>query len=237
MKNTFKLTVMAGALVLGFASYQNALAAPVGAYTDLAGGVGYLAGAQLDHMDFPENTDGSFGNQNAVPYYSAKTNFTGRAAFGYFFNKDPLNSWAFGLEGGYDYLSPVNSNGSETFNSLGSAYTVNGAVQTSAWATDLDFVISEDISESVSLIYKLGAAYESMTRNFTATQTAQGPYGQPGAFNSTTNSDASGFGGLAGFGIQFNFTPHFGLRTEIDGMKGGNSIGYAQGTAGLVWAF
>jgi len=236
VKYTVKMVLSAGVLVLGFGSYQAALAAPTGAYVDVAGGASYLAGSQLNNMEFPTYTitPGLDANSSAVPYYSTDFNYTGRAAFGYFFNQDPLNSWAYGVEMGYDYFSPVNSTGTQSFHSLYSTYNVSGAVKTSAWASDLDFVISEDVSEHVSLLYKLGVAYESMTRNFTATQLAGA---QAGAFNSTTNSDTSGVGGLAGLGIQFNFSKHVALRTEVDGMKGGNNIGYAQALAGLVFAF
>jgi len=210
---------------------DSAFASPTGPYIDVMGGAGYVAGSKLDHMEFPEKSGG--GNGNAVPWYQSGFDYTGRAAFGYFFNQDPLNSWAFGLEAGYNYFSPVNSSKTTSFTSLNAPYTVKGTTKTNMWSTDLDFVVSEDISENVSLIYKLGVAYESIERSFTATQIS----GPVDSFNSSEKKDISGFGGLAGIGMQYNFNKNFALRTEIDGMKGGKDIGYAQGLVGLVWSF
>ncbi len=230
MKNVFRLSVTASVLLLGLAGYQAALASPTGPYTDVLGGADYLAGSQITDLDFPVSGS-SIGNP--TPVYSGAYGYTGRAAFGYFFNNDPTQSWAFGLEMGYNYFSPEKSNTSKSIlNALGSTSNVEGSSKTNAWAGDLDFVISEDVSQHLSMLYKIGVGYESMDQTFTSS-TISGP----GDFSNSTSTTDSGFGLTGGIGMQYAFSKNFAVRAEIDAMKGKKGIGYGQGLVGLVWMF
>lgn len=232
VKKTNIIAATVGLAVL-LATSSSALASPAGAYIDLMGGASYLPGAKLDHMTFPANDQ--LGNDDAVPSYKNSTAYTTRMAVGYFFNKNPkCCALVFGVEAGYNYFFPVKSSSEKTFSSVGSQYKVNGVLKSKAWSTDLDFVVSQNLSKNISLIYKAGIAYEKLSRRFTATQ-ASGP--QEHAFDSKTNGDVSGIGGLVGVGMQYSFNQNLALRAEVDGMKGGKDIGYVQGLIGLAWEF
>lgn len=229
MKQFGKVAAGAGILVLlGLSS--SALASPTGAYVDVMGGGDYLTGSGLSNLGI----DVSNGMPNPQ-YDKGGIGYTGRAAFGYFFNQDPLNSWAYGVEVGYNYFSPIETNRSDSFRTnIPGAPPVqeSGKSKTNAWSTDADFVVSEDISENVSLLYKLGVGYESLTRKFTS----------PGVPLSSisptsTSTELDGFGLVGGIGMQYAFTKNFALRAELDGMKGGKGIDYGQGLIGLVWSF
>lgn len=237
MKNTIKVALSAGVLSLGVMSYQAALAAPVGAYVNVLGGADYLTGSGMSNMNFAaseDQTSGSINYANPTPNYTnSELGYTGRAAAGYFFNTDPLNSWAFGVEAGYNYLSPIKSSTTQNTPVLTHIYTVNGASTTNAWAADLDFVISEDISEHASLIYKLGAAYEATSQTFTSTTVSP----NDGFYNGSSSSSNSGVGIDGGLGLKYAFSKHVAAIAELDGMKGGKNIGYAQGLVGLAFMF
>lgn len=234
MKNSIRMTLSAGALVLGLGSFSAALAAPTGAYVNVLGGGDYLTGSKMSSLNYPVSSSSGialYGNPSPA-YDDGAMGYSGRAAFGYFFNQDPLNSWAYGFEAGYNYLSPVKSSASAPLNFGSVSETGTGSSTTTAFAADLDFIISEDISEHVSLLYKLGMGYENMTQKFSTPGIAE--TNLTATSSTTTNS---GLGVSGGLGMKYAFSQHVALQAELDGMKGGTGIGYAQGLVGLGFMF
>lgn len=233
MKKINVLAISAGLVVL-FGVGSTAFAAPTGATIVAEGGVGYALSSGLNGVQ--ASAPAVPGTYPVSPLYTDKMTPGARLALDYYFNNDPLNSWAFGLEGGYNYFLGQKTNASfNTTDGFNDPYTIHGKLKTSMWSSDIDFLVSEDISENASLIYKVGVAYEEMSRKFTANSTTS--VGQENRFFANQNDNVSGFGGLLGLAMQYNFTKHFGMRIELDAMKGGKDIGYAQALAGLTCSF
>lgn len=210
-------------LILGLAFSQAAFAGPF--YVNLLGGAGYLAGSELSSISSDPNTF------NLTPDYgNGGYDGTARAALGFYFAQH--NAWSYGLEAGYNYFSSVDSNASTlNYDAAINLIPQTASASNSAWSVDLDLVFSQNLTQQWSLIYKLGAAYESMWQQFS---TPGYTTSIPAASNNTTSTGA---GAVAGFGAQYAFNQNVALHVELDGMKGGENIGYLQALAGLQFIF
>jgi len=82
------------------------------------------------------------------------------------------------------------------------------------------------------LLYKLGVGYESMWQDFSTPG-----FAGTGIVASNTNTTVSGVGVVAGFGAQYAFNQNVAFHVELDGMKGGENLGYLQALAGLQFIF
>lgn len=205
-----------------------------GVYFNALGGLGYLSGSKLSSMQMID-TDNP-GNPQITPSMNkGSLDSSGRAALGYNFYANPLTSWAYGVELGYNYLSPATSALQGVYNP-GEPYDVNANAKTNAWSSDLVFVANKGISKNVSLFGKLGMAYEDKNQSITSTIQGQGSSSASGLKVNNTQA-ANGVGGVAGFGAQYALSKNIALQTEFDVMKGGSGIGYAQVLAGLSFSF
>jgi opacity protein-like surface antigen len=210
------------------------LASPSGAYILIGGGGVYLPNSKLSYTTVTSTPTGTFDFNGAISQtQEAATDYTGRGALGYYFYRDPSKSYSFGLEAGYNYFGPVTSKASNalTVPDTSFSFPVTTNEKTTAWSSDLEFVFTQDmVIPKTSLIFKLGAGYESLTNQITNIISVP-------ALPASQKITTQGVGAAGGIGLQYNFTPHFALRTELDGLKGGKNIGYAQGLAGLVFSF
>jgi len=212
------------ALTLGLVFSQAAFAGPF--YVNLLGGAGYLAGSELSSISADPNTFNLSSD-----YGSGGYDGTARAALGYFFTQS--NAWSYGLEAGYNYFSSISSNAStQNYDAIGNLITQTASADNSAWAVDLDLIFSQQLTQQWSLLYKLGVGYESMWQDFSTPG-----FAGTGIVASNTNTTVSGVGVVAGFGAQYAFNQNVAFHVELDGMKGGENLGYLQALAGLQFIF
>lgn len=207
--------------------------APQGVYLNALGGYDYLADSEIGTIQ----TGGSFSNPTVTPNMTeGSAGFSGRGALGYYFYSNPVTSWAYGMELGYNYLSPGKNYADLTTDRGGEPYYISSEAKTNAWAGDLDFIVSKSVSERVSLFGKMGLGYEQKTERFNAS--AVGTNASPtDLYNTSTVKNLGGIGAVGGLGLQYALTQNVALQTELDAMKGGTGFGYAQLLAGLSFRF
>lgn len=222
MKNGLKLAALISLSICGSAFAGNAQHA----YVNVLGGVAYVNDSELKSVQLA-------GAQMANPSLSSQfTNgsigFTGRASTGYYIYNNPETAWAYGLELGYDYLSPTDS----SVNSLNQSYLIKSKAKSMAQAGDFDFIINKGISARLSVFGKLGLAYEAKTQTVNSNIESLAS-----SFSSSSTKNVDGFGALGGLGLQYALTKNIALQAEFDMMKGGTGIGYDQALVGLSFNF
>lgn len=231
------VVVAASAAVLGLSLGSAAIAAPkTGPYVLLGGGLSSIY--KLKNVSFPVHNASIFETAWGTNYQrSLGMNYTGRIALGYLYNPNIRDHQAYGVELGYNYFSPINASMTNKIYipNSSSFRSVHTKDQTKAWAADLEGVYVQDlVIPHTSLILKLGLGYESITDKITNTISPATPgTGIP----ASETVKKHGFGLAGGIGLQYALSQNLAIRTELDGMKGGKGIGYAQGIVGLVWSF
>ena len=223
-------------IALGLLSAGTLAVASPNLYILVGGGGSYLFDAKLSQTIINRTDINAFVHNYSISYIPDNAfAYMGRAALGYYFYRDPSNSYAFGLETGYNYFAPLNATVKNTLNIP--AVNINESVttksKTNAWSSDASIVYLQGLpNPHMSVLFKAGVAYESISTQYTNSVPAL-----PGVLPATVNTTDSGIGGLVGAGIEYDFTKNVGLRLEMDGMKGKKNIGYAQGLMGLVVNF
>lgn len=230
-----RLALVFSVALAGLGVYSSSFAAPQGITLYVGGGFDYLSNAKLDSAQTTVTETEPMTYSPAISFTQQPSwGYTGRGSLGYYFYRDPSKSYSFGLEAGYNYFAPTNStiNSSITTPIINTTFPVTSTEKTNAWATDLEAVYYQELFlKNTSVFFKLGGGYESMTSTVTNVVTDI-PNALP-----NSNIDNTGFGVAGGFGLQYNFTRLLGLRAELDGLKGMNNVGYAQGTLGLAFSF
>lgn len=229
MKNVVKAIL----ILSGFIAISAFAQAPHGVYVNALGGYDYLADSELGTIQ----TTGTFVQPTVSPNMTeGSAGFSGRGALGYYFYSNPVTSWAYGMELGYNYLSPGKNYANLTTTRGDEPYFISSNAQTDAWAGDLDFIVSKSVSEHISLFGKMGLGYEQKTEKFTAM--ASGTNGSAtNLYDTNTVKTLGGIGAVGGLGLQYALTQNVALQTELDAMKGSAGFGYAQLLAGLSFAF
>ncbi len=211
------------------------LAAPTGPYILIGGGEAYIDSMKVDGATITR-TDISPNQSNyAINYKSGGAfDYTARGAFGYYFNSDPENTYAFGVELGFNYFGTKKSstNSNLVVDPAIPPYPVTTNEKASAWSADLEAVFSQDlIIPNTSAIVKLGVGYEQMTRKFDNQQTL------PGQLPSSETLHNNSVGVAGGIGLQYSFTKRIAARIEVNAFKGKKHMGYVQGLVGISFAF
>ncbi len=231
-----RLALSLSVVVAGLGIHSLTLASPSGICLFVGGGIDYLSAAKLNSTQINVNQISPFTYSSSINYSQKSTTaYSGRGALSYYFYRDPSKSYSFGVEGGYNYFAPQKSSVANSLNlpAIGISFPVNTTEKTNAWSTDLEAVYSQDLFiPNTTMFLKLGAGYESMTSNITNVVT-----NIPNALPASSKINNTGFGVAGGFGLQYNFTKVFGIRAEVDGLKGMKNIGYAQGLLGLSFSF
>lgn len=212
-----------------------AFAAPTGPYLVLGFGGAYLSGSKLGSASITRTDHGPFDFSYSIQYRQKSAfDYVGSTAIGYFFNNDPSNVSAWGIEAGFNYFVPKTSTvKNQLYDPISASnYPVTTLMKTNAWSADLEGVyIHNLIIPHTAVFFKLGIGYEKMTNKITNAQ------GLPDQLPNSKTTTTDGLGVAGGIGLQYNFTHYIGLRLEVDGLKGKKNIGYAQSILGLVLSF
>ncbi len=136
MKKVLKTAILISGLICPLI-YNSAFAAVAqGAYVNVLGGIAYLNASELKSVQVGNL---QAANPSLNPNFnSGSVGFAGRTAVGYYYYSNPLTSWAYGLELGYDYLSPINSSTS----TINQPYFVKSNAKVSAQSADLDYIFN-----------------------------------------------------------------------------------------------
>jgi len=229
-----KFHLIAGVIVLVSSCYASA--SPEGAYVFIGGGGAYLPKSNLSNVTITRTLLDPFTANYAINYQLKNSfDYTGRLAFGYFFNHDYTKNHAFGLEAGFNYFGPIKNsiNSQLVVAPINKSFPVSSSINTTTWSTDLAGVYSHDIVNwRTSFLVKLGLGYEHMRQKITNTGV-----GLPGALPASVVNKNTGLGVVGGVGLQYNITHSVAMRIEFDGLKGERNVGYAQSLVGLTWSF
>lgn len=217
------------------------------AYVFIGGGGAYALDRRLESTNIISNFSNPSFPTYAIQYHESDGfSGTGRVALGYYFKKEKTNTYnyignqsqallrRFGLEAGYNYFGTIkkNSVGNQLPTSDGDLFSVLTAMKSNLWSVDLDAIFSQDFSSlNTAVFFKLGIVYAHMAQKIANTLSA---LPDVTVLPETESLSYKNVGATVGIGIQHYFSKNSAVRLELNAVKGGEKVGYAQLVVGLL---
>ncbi len=222
------------ALIFGAVLASTAVAA-TGAYVFLGGGGVYFLQGKIGNTTINRHPVNFNVSDYSIVYNQTKAfDYLGRVAWGYMFYENLAQTRALGAEAGFDYFGPLKTRvvGYLGVPLINLTIPVTTTERTTNWLTDVEAVFRQSLGSVVSLIVKLGAAYQLKTSVFTNSVPDL-----PGELPESETLLYRSVVVIGGVGIECAMSQHSAFRIEINGLKGGAGAGATQGLIGVVLSF